>query len=88
MRVLMISSEVYSLARTGGLGDAVEALAKGLAKHDDRGRAETPEHLEGGSEGGGGAQVMVVTPRYATTKLPSDATLWPNKITLRWVLFF
>lgn len=32
LRVVMISSEVESLARTGGLGDAVEALALELAK--------------------------------------------------------
>jgi starch synthase len=31
VRVLMVSSEVESLARTGGLGDAVEALAKSLS---------------------------------------------------------
>jgi starch synthase len=30
VRVLMVSSEVESLARTGGLGDAVEALSKAL----------------------------------------------------------
>jgi starch synthase len=32
MRVLMISSEVESLARTGGLGDVVEALSLALAE--------------------------------------------------------
>jgi starch synthase len=31
VRVLMVSSEVESLARTGGLGDAVEALSRALA---------------------------------------------------------
>jgi starch synthase len=31
VRVLMVSSEVESLARTGGLGDAVEALSKALS---------------------------------------------------------
>jgi starch synthase len=31
MNVLMVSSEVESLARTGGLGDAVEALSRALA---------------------------------------------------------
>ena len=31
VRVLMVSSEVESLARTGGLGDAVEALSRSLA---------------------------------------------------------
>ena len=32
VRVLMVSSEVESLARTGGLGDAVEALSRALAR--------------------------------------------------------
>ncbi len=31
LRVLMVSSEVESLARTGGLGDAVEALSRALS---------------------------------------------------------
>ena len=31
LRILMVSSEVESFARTGGLGDAVEGLARALA---------------------------------------------------------
>src|SRR4029077_20817784 len=53
LRVLMVSSEVASLARTGGLGDVVEGLSLGLAA--------------------AGTDVVVVTPKYAITKIPSGA---------------
>lgn len=70
MRVLMVSSEVYSLARTGGLGDAVEALAKGLAM------ASTDPAVSDTIE------VLVVTPRYATSKVPADARAWATRLPL------
>jgi starch synthase len=55
-RILMISSEVESLARTGGLGDAVEALSRELVAL--------------------GSDVLIVTPRYGVTRVPSDAHWW------------
>lgn len=60
LRIVMISSEVESLARTGGLGDAVEALAGELAKN--------------------GADVLLVTPRYAITNVPADAHYWAEPV--------
>lgn len=55
-RILMISSEVASLARTGGLGDVVEALAVALA--------------------GCGADVVIVTPKYRASRVPSSGHWW------------
>jgi starch synthase len=52
----MISSEVESLARTGGLGDAVEALSRALVAL--------------------GSDVVIVTPRYGVTRVPTDARWW------------
>jgi starch synthase len=60
-RILMVSSEVESLARTGGLGDVVEALSRSLA--------------------GRGADVLVVTPKYGTTRIPVDAQWWSSPVT-------
>ena len=60
LRVLMVSSEVASLARTGGLGDVVEGLALGLAA--------------------GGTDVVIVTPKYAITKIPSGTRAWNRRI--------
>lgn len=57
LRVLLVSAEVASLARTGGLGDVVEALGLALAEL--------------------GMDVVVVTPRYGTTKVPDGAAYWP-----------
>jgi arylsulfatase A-like enzyme len=42
MRILMVSSEVESLARTGGLGDVVEALSLALAELGDDVLVVTP----------------------------------------------
>src|SRR5689334_16278652 len=63
LRVLMVSSELESFARTGGLGDAVEGLSKALARR--------------------GADVVVVTPRYAVTKVPRSAVPWSEPIPAR-----
>jgi starch synthase len=52
----MVSSEVASLARTGGLGDVVEALSRTLAD--------------------GGADVVVVTPRYGPSRVPPGGRWW------------
>jgi starch synthase len=52
----MISAEVQSLARTGGLGDVVEALSGALAAS--------------------GVDVVVVTPRYGVTRVPTGARAW------------
>ena len=60
MNILMVSSEVESLARTGGLGDAVEALSRAL--------------------GSLGADVLVVTPKYGTTRVPAGARRWPSAV--------
>ena len=60
LRVLMVSSEVESLARTGGLGDAVEALSRALGLL--------------------GADVVVATPKYGVTRVPSDARPWPAPV--------
>ncbi len=60
----MVSSEVESLARTGGLGDVVEALSLALAEL--------------------GLDVLVLTPRYATSRLPDRTTPWPLKVPARW----
>jgi starch synthase len=60
VRVLMVSSEVESLARTGGLGDAVEALSRSLASL--------------------GADVVVATPKYGVTRVPSGARSWPGPV--------
>jgi starch synthase len=62
-RILMVSSEVESLARTGGLGDVVEALSRSLAAR--------------------GADVLVVTPKYGTTRIPVDAQWWPSPVSAR-----
>jgi starch synthase len=59
-RILMVSSEVESLARTGGLGDAVEALSRALV--------------------GSGSDVVVVTPKYGVTRVPSDAHWWTGPV--------
>ncbi|MBX3208253.1 MAG: glycogen synthase [Labilithrix sp.] len=64
LRVLMISAELESLARTGGLGDVVEALSLALAEL--------------------GLDVLVVTPLYGVTRLPSLTTRWPERVTARW----
>lgn len=63
MRILMVSSEVESLARTGGLGDVVEALSLALAEL--------------------GEDVLVVTPLYGVTRLPSTTMRWPGTIPVR-----
>ena len=60
LRVLMVSSEVASLARTGGLGDVVEGLALGLAAR--------------------GVEVVIVTPKYAISKIPNAAKAWQRGI--------
>ena len=60
----MISAEVESLARTGGLGDVVEALSLALAES--------------------GLDVLVVTPRYGITRMPSTTTRWPQRVPARW----
>lgn len=60
----MISAEVESLARTGGLGDVVEALSLALAEI--------------------GLDVLVVTPRYGITRMPSRATRWHARVPARW----
>src|SRR5579864_7434028 len=60
VRVLMVSSEVESLARTGGLGDAVEALSRSL--------------------GSLGADVLIVTPKYAVTRVPAGSGRWPAPV--------
>ena len=60
VRVLMVSSEVESLARTGGLGDAVEALSRALASL--------------------GADVVVATPKYGVTRVPSGVRSWPGPV--------
>jgi starch synthase len=57
----MISSEVESLARTGGLGDAVEALSRALLAL--------------------GSDVLIVTPRYGVTRVPTDARWWSAPVT-------
>jgi starch synthase len=44
VRVLMVSSEVESLARTGGLGDAVEALSRALASRGADVVVATPKY--------------------------------------------
>jgi starch synthase len=44
MNVLMVSSEVESLARTGGLGDAVEALSRALGSLDTNVVVVTPKY--------------------------------------------
>jgi starch synthase len=59
-RILMVSSEVASLARTGGLGDVVEALSRALAVR--------------------GADVLVVTPKYAVTRVPAGARWWNGPV--------
>jgi starch synthase len=59
-RILMISSEVESLARTGGLGDAVEALSRALVAL--------------------GLDVLIVTPRYGVTRVPTDARWWSTSV--------
>ncbi|MEZ4263954.1 MAG: glycogen synthase [Polyangiaceae bacterium] len=61
-RVLMISSEVECLARTGGLGDVVDALSTTLGRRD--------------------ASVIVVTPKYGTTRMP-PTTRWPSVVPAR-----
>src|SRR5579863_9541648 len=66
LRVLMVSSEVASLAKTGGLGDAVEALANALANQ----RADA--NLE--------VDLIVVTPKYGVTRVPNDAVAWSAPI--------
>jgi starch synthase len=63
LTVVMISSEVASLARTGGLGDVVDSLSAAMRDL--------------------GHQVLVVTPRYAVTRMPETAHRWPNDVTLR-----
>jgi len=62
-RVVMVSAEVESFARTGGLGDAVEGLARALAAL--------------------GADVVIVTPRYAITRPPRVASWWPETVPAR-----
>lgn len=64
MRVLMVSAEVESFARTGGLGDMVAALSLTLAKL--------------------GLDVVVVTPRYGVTRVPSAARAWSEAVDVRW----
>src|SRR5215471_12052493 len=43
-RILMVSSEVESLARTGGLGDAVEALSRALVASGSEVVVVTPKY--------------------------------------------
>ncbi len=59
----MISSEVESLARTGGLGDVVDALSRALAAL--------------------GEDVVVVTPLYGVTTLPSSTHRWYGTVEVR-----
>ena len=59
----MISSEVESLARTGGLGDVLEALSLAVAEQGD--------------------DVLVITPLYGVTKLPSTMQRWPVAVDVR-----
>ncbi|HEY4016201.1 MAG TPA: glycogen/starch synthase [Polyangiaceae bacterium] len=56
----MVSSEIASLARTGGLGDVVEALSRTLAE--------------------GGADVVVVTPRYGPSRVPPGGRWWKEPV--------
>ncbi len=57
----MVSSEVESLARTGGLGDVVEALSRSL-------------------EASGEAEVVIATPKYGVTRVPSGARWWTSPV--------
>ncbi|CAN5924857.1 glycogen synthase GlgA [soil metagenome] len=59
----MISSEVESLARTGGLGDVVAALSLALAEL--------------------GEEVLVVTPLYGATTLPTVTRRWDDTVAVR-----
>ncbi len=59
----MISSEVESLARTGGLGDVVAALSLALAEL--------------------GEDVVVVTPLYGVTTVPSETKRWYGAVEAR-----
>jgi starch synthase len=59
----MISSEVASLARTGGLGDVVDSLSAAMRDL--------------------GHHSLVVTPRYAITRMPETAHRWPNDLAIR-----
>ena len=63
LRVLMVSAEVESFARTGGLGDVAEALPRALAAL--------------------GADVLVATPLYGVTRVPSGATRWRESLEAR-----
>jgi len=59
----MISSEVESLARTGGLGDVVAALSATLAEL--------------------GEDVVVITPLYGVTTVPSETKRWYDTVAVR-----
>ena len=56
----MVSAEVESLARTGGLGDVAEALSSKLAQL--------------------GAEVVLATPQYGTTKMPKRVIQWDRPL--------
>lgn len=59
----MVSAEVETFARTGGLGDVVYGLSRALGRR--------------------GIEVVIVTPRYGTTKVPDAAAWWWEPIPAR-----
>src|SRR5512142_1787378 len=61
MRIVMIAAECEPWAKTGGLGDVVDALARALC--------------EIGAEGGVDGPIEVFLPRYRTVPVPEDASV-------------
>jgi starch synthase len=72
MRVAMISAECEPWAKTGGLGDVVDALARGLPRVDASAVARGARRPDRRSDHTVDAPVDVFLPRYRGIALPKD----------------
>ncbi len=66
MRVAMLAAECEPWAKTGGLADVVDALARALGR------------LPGGGDGARATPVDVFLPRYRSVPVPDGAVTEPS----------
>jgi starch synthase len=85
MRVAFISAECEPWAKTGGLGDVVDALARALGRSRSiEGRAAGDGRAAGASEDAVDGPVEVFLPRYRGMEIPAEARSGPRRVPDPW----
>lgn len=87
MRILLASSEVYPFSKTGGLGDAVGALAKALAQAGHKVAVVTPLH-RGVRERFPAMQKVDWKFDLSLGNRRVDATLWSLQLSKQHTVYF